>query len=123
MTLLEVLIAGAVFATGAAATISATATYMNVMEHERKLNTAWRILQGDAGRLRALSDADAAWRADSSSTFDALGAPLPAVAAGEFVVVRTLALDAPIAGARQLRLEATWDERQGRRGALLVIHR
>jgi len=113
--------AGAIFAAGAAAVISATATYANVMEHERKLTSAWRVLQGDASRLRSLDDSAAEWRHDSSVGYDAFGAPV--VLGAVFTVDRKVEVDVPHRGARRVTLTARWQERAGARSTTLVVHR
>jgi len=122
MTLIEVMIAGAIFAAGASAIISATASYMNVIEHERKLADAWRILQADAGHLRTLSDSNALWTATSTATVDELGLPA-APASAKFTIARTPQADQPHVGARQVTIAVRWVERAGQRSATLVIHR
>lgn len=121
MSLLEVMMASAIFAAGAAAVISATATYSNVQEHERKLTNAWRILQGDAARMRGLGDAAVEWSADSTALYDAVGNTV--VADPAFTVERTVELNEPFSGARRLTLTARWQERVGPRSSSLVMHR
>lgn len=120
MSLIEVMIAGAVFAAGAAAIISATASYMNVVEHERKLSAAWRVLQAEGGLMHTLDDSKPEWNAASSFGVDELGLPS---ATPTFNVTRTPATGVPHANARQMTLVAAWTERAGPRTATLIIHR
>ena len=120
MSLIEVMIAGAVFAAGAAAILTATASYMNVVEHERKLSAAWRVLQAEGSLVRTLADDQAEWTAPSTLGVDELGLPS---ATPTFTVTRTPVADVPHKGARQITLVAAWTERAGPRKATLVIHR
>ena len=122
MSLIEVMVAGAIFASGAAAILSATANYMNVIEHERKLADAWRILQAEAGHARTLPDSHAAWTTAATTTVNELGLPAaPSVA--KFTVTTKPATNKPHAGARQMTIVVSWAERAGARSASVVIHR
>ena len=120
MSLIEVIIAGAVFAAGAAAIISATASYMNVVEHERKLSAAWRVLQAEGGLMRTLADGEAEWIGASTFGVDELGRPS---VTPTFTVTRTPVTGVPHANARQMTLVVAWNERAGPRRATLVIYR
>lgn len=117
-TLIEVLMAASIFAVGFSASVSAVATYMGVIEHDRHLGDAWRLLQGQAAHLRALPDSAAEWNGNGAVTLDAFGA-----AGGKFLIDRTFQRDVPVVGARTITLTATWSERVGSRSTTLVIHR
>lgn len=117
-SLIEALLAGVVFATGFAGILSATASYMNVVEHDRKLGEAWRLLQGQAAMMRGLPDTAPEWLTDSNVTVDRFGN-----SGTDFTVNRTVRLDTPFPTARQVELRATWLERAGSRSTILVIHR
>jgi len=117
-SLLEVLMAGSIFAVGFAAVISAVSTYMGVVEHDRKLGDAWRLLQGQAAHMRALPDTASEWTASSSITLDAFGRPGDA-----FTIMRIPVVDVPVTGARQMTLTARWTERAVERDTSLVLHR
>jgi hypothetical protein len=112
------MMAASIFAVGFAASISAVASYMNVIEHDRHLGDAWRLLQGQAAHLRALSDSAAEWNGNSSVTLDAFGNP-----GSTFTVTRVVEKDVPIPSARRITLTASWGERQGTRSTTLVIQR
>lgn len=122
MTLIEVMIAGAVFAIGASGILSAVGSYMQVVEHERRLGDAWRILQAEVGHLRTLPDAALLWTSPSVEHVDAFGLPTTLPLA-KFTVTRTPAADTPHAGARQLQVSLTWQERTLSRSTSVVIHR
>lgn len=123
MTLIEVMVAGAIFAVGASAVLGAVASYMQVVAHQRRLGEAWRVLQADVTHLRALPDTHALWTASSTANVDALG--LPAVTASDVVfrIERTPRADAPIVGAREVQIVLRWQERTQPRDVTLVVHR
>ncbi len=117
-SLIEVMVAGALFATGFMAVISATATYMGIVEHNRRLGDVWRLLQGEASTLRALPDTAPQWNGNGSVLVDRFGNP-----GGGFTIARTVEQDQPFVGARRITITASWTERTGTRNATLVLHR
>jgi len=117
-SLIEVMAAGAMFATGFTAVLSATATYMGIVEHNRRLGDVWRLLQGEATTLRALPDTAPQWNGNGSVQLDRFGNP-----GGDFTLSRTVEPDQPVAGARRITITASWPERTGTRTATLVLHR
>lgn len=120
MTLIEVMVAGALFGVGVAATATSVNVYMSVLEHERKLAAAWRILQGDAAHVRALPLTSSTWTSPTSAKVNAFGIDDPA---GGFLLQRTPQADTPFAGARQITLDVSWSEAAGTRSANLVVRR
>jgi hypothetical protein len=120
MTLIEVMVAGALFGVGVAATATSVNVYMAVLEHERKLASAWRILQGEAAHVRALPLTSPTWTSSTSAKVNAFGM---LDANGPFVVKRTPAANTPFQGATQLTLDVSWSEPAGVRSATLVVRR
>jgi hypothetical protein len=106
--------------TGFAAILSATASYMNVIEHDRKLGEAWRLLQGQAALLRGLPDTAAEWTNNTTTTLDRLGNT-----GGPFTLTRTVAANTPFPPSRQVELRLSWQEGNSgaTRSTTLVIHR
>jgi len=123
MTLIEVMVAAAIFAVGVSGILSAVGSYMQVIEHERRLGDAWRILQAEAGHLRTLPDSAPEWTSPSTSSVDSFGLLAASPATTKFKVERTPAADTPHAGARQLKIVLRWQERVLERAVTLVIHR
>jgi Tfp pilus assembly protein PilV len=116
------MMAGVIFVAGVTGVLSATATYMNVMEHQRKLAIAWRMLQADAALLRRLPDTASEWTNSTSTGYAPDGSVVPAANAS-FKIARTFAADTPHTGARRLTLVARWSERAGARTATMVVQR
>jgi len=118
-----VMVAAAVFAVGGSAVLAAVGGFMQVVEHERRLGDAWRILQAEAGHLRTLPETAPEWTAPSTSSVDAFGLPAATAAATKFSIERTPIDGKPHAGARQLTIVLKWQERVMARTTSLVIHR
>lgn len=117
-SLIEAVIAGAILVIGFTAILSATASFMNVIEHDRKLGEAWRLLQAQASVMRGLPDDAAEWSGDTSTTLDRVGN-----VGGDFALTRKVSVNTPFPPARQMELRLTWPEASGTRSTVLVIHR
>jgi prepilin-type N-terminal cleavage/methylation domain-containing protein len=118
-SLIEVMVAAGLFATGFAAVLSSVSTYMGVVEHNRRLGDVWRLLQAEATTLRALPDTAPQWNGNGVIVVDRFGT----AGAGDFTISRTVEPDQPIPGARRITITASWPERTGTRTATLTIHR
>ena len=123
MTLIEVMVAAAIFAVGVSAILSAVGSYIQVVEHERRLGDAWRILQAEAGHLRTLPDSAPEWLGPSTAALDAFGLPPTQNSPARFTIERTPVANEPVEGARQLTLQLRWQERAVSRTTTLVLHR
>lgn len=117
-SLIEAVIAGAILVIGFTAILSATASFMNVIEHDRKLGEAWRLLQAQASVMRGLPDDAPEWSGNTSTTLDRVGN-----VGGDFALTRKVSVNTPFPPARQMELRLTWPEASGTRSTVLVIHR
>lgn len=118
-SLIEVMVAGTLFASGFAAILSSVSIYMGIVEHNRRLGDVWRLLQAEATTLRALPDTAPQWNGNGSVVVDRFGT----VGGGDFTINRTVEIDRPVASARRITITASWPERTGTRSATLTIHR
>ncbi len=114
-SLIETLVAGAIFAVGMAAILTCVSTYMGAVEHDRKLSQAWRVLQGQATHLRSLPESAAEWTSSTEVSVNASGG-----AGDDFTVERKVA---NYFNGKSLTLTAHWMERQSPKQAVLVLHR
>jgi hypothetical protein len=124
-TLIEVTMAGAILAVGAAGVLAAYSTTMGLIEHQRRLATAVNVT---ASRLEELLVADAASTLlapgnNGPEIVDGLGRPV-GIAGGDSYEVRwSVTEDEPAPGYIQLVVETRWVELRGSRFTRFAAYR
>ena len=108
-TLIEVMMAAAIFAAGLAAVFSAFSTAALQFEHQRNTTQAIHVAEAvlEELLLRAPTDPDIAQGVTRSSGYDNNGTP----ATSGFFTVSWVVTAGPLAGVRHIAVTSTWAER------------
>ena len=122
MSLIEVTIAGALLAIGAAGTLSAWGTVTTLLERQRRLTDATYLARSSVERLLALAPGDAALAPGkhAAGRFDVFGT---LVADGGYVVRHEIEGDKPGPGFVKLTVVVAWDDVLGSRSTNLATFR
>jgi len=123
MSLIEVMVAGALLAVGATAVVSGWSTVNNVLQHQRRSVEATSIMRSQVERLLSLAPGDprlAPGTADLG-TIDVFGQPLPAPRG--YRVSSIIAGDTPGLGFIAMTVVVRWAERGADRETRLMTFR
>jgi prepilin-type N-terminal cleavage/methylation domain-containing protein len=115
-SLIEVLVAAAIFAAGVAGALSGFGTFSNVMEHQRRVGEAARIMQGHCAELRSvpLTDDLVTGVETGPYLFNPAGFRVASVAAGgAYRVTWSVDTTKPFPGYRQIDVVVDWSTRAG----------
>jgi prepilin-type N-terminal cleavage/methylation domain-containing protein len=122
LSLIEVMVAGALLGVGAAGTLSAWGTVTTLLERQRRVTDATSLARSSIERLLALAPGDPALdpgdRIDGH--FDVFGAPLKD---GGYIVRHKIAANQPAAGFIKLTVDVQWSDLLGSRSVTISTFR
>lgn len=121
MSLIEVMVSGALLAIGASAMLSCWSTVMTVLVHQRRLSEATNVCRSHLEELlgRAPGDAALAPGTTSAGTLNVFGQPDPR----GFRVTYVVRGDTPGPGFVSVTVRAEWTENSGTRSTELLTFR
>ena len=125
-TLIEVVVAGAILAAGAAAILTSYFTLMGVAEHQRRLSTAVHVTQGKLEEVLNASASADILTGDHTFVVDAVGQKLALSAypaADSYFVTCSVAANTPSAGHMTATITTEWTETRGTRSTQYVVVR
>ncbi len=126
-SLIEVMVAAALFAVGIAAILTAFGSLSGLIEHQRRLGTAALIAQSTVQELqsRPATHADLAAGRHTPLVVDADGRVVGGTIArtDRYRVEWTVRPDVPVTGSREVVVVVVWTEGAGQRSFSLVVYR
>jgi type II secretory pathway pseudopilin PulG len=124
-TLIEVTMAGAILAVGAAGVLAAYSTTMGLIEHQRRLATAVNVTSSKLEDLLVAGKASSLLTPGTNGPeiLDGLGRPPPIGSTDTYEVRWTVTADVPAAGYLQIVVETRWVELRGSRFTRFAAYR
>jgi type II secretory pathway pseudopilin PulG len=121
MSLIEVMVSGALLAIGASAMLSSWSTVMTVLVHQRRLSEATNVCRSHLEELlgRASGDPDLNPGTTAVGSVNVFGAPDPAGYRVTYIVLG----DTPGPGFVSVTVRAEWTENAGTRSTELLTFR